>query len=486
MPQKWGQGTSEATRGARDPNILTLREQNRVRPLEDQYAAWRQHIVESRDDPEQVTFITCPGRRACPLCRKPTTPSGDQYWPVSRRFAANVWDYESGSVKILIGGPRIFEEFDAAGKAGIDPKASDWIIGKTGTGRATTYKVTRLDRTAFEQWVTPQMLHDISKFETPASEEQIFEALEKMGIDYDSLPVPEYTLDEALAFALPFGKHKGMTLEQVLATDDQYARWLYDSKVADAAFGDALFIALHVIYDARGQATDVEQPEPSAPAPAPQTDPTDPAPQPDTTGTEGITCTLVGPTGDEVVVPVSAVEALKSQGFTEVPAPEPEKEPVGDWMVEVGGARVTLPIAQAKAMLDQGIAKPVPEQDYEAAVEQLHREQAEPTAEAVAQDNATTGFACSQCDWKGKTQGSLTQHINRTHAEEKAEAAPAQTNGGSGKDAVLERVKDLVSKDPRSKDYGQLLNLFQEVAGKRNITDFTEDELLQLEARLQA
>src|SRR4051794_11680265 len=104
--KQWGQVTT-AQKGEKDPNILTLGDSTKLRPLDLGVAAWEQHSIENPEDDQQVTFVTCPGRRVCPLDKKPSSPAGVQYFPRSKRFACNVWSYGDNAVKVLIAGPQV-------------------------------------------------------------------------------------------------------------------------------------------------------------------------------------------------------------------------------------------------------------------------------------------------------------------------------------------------------------------------------------------
>lgn len=384
--------------GGSNPNVMRLQTTNRVRILDSRPARWRQHIVENPDNPDSVTFMTC-SQDGCPLCRKPEGPDpktgkSRRYFPVQRRFATNVWDYESGSVKILIAGPQVFDEFASASELGYDPAECDWIIHKTGTGKQTSYKLVRGDKEPFGQEITPTMLHDLSKYITPPSDEQIFETLERMGIDYDALPTYDFSLEEALSFVMPYGKHKGMTIEQMMASEEQYAQWLHSKKSEDGAFGDPVYLAINTVLENRN-GVNPKMPE-AATLPA------------------------------EVEV---ASQPVVAETVTAVAEPE---EPV-------------------------------------AVVEEA--EEAE-------------GFTDPRLPGKVyKTKGALTQAINRL-AKQEEEAD--QTEGGETKEAVLDRCRALLAAQSSiQSDYSALLNLFSEVAGKRDISSFTADELLALEARLK-
>lgn len=436
MNERLGWGESGGKQGSGDPNVLRLKDSQTVRLVDPEKVYWRQHVVENVEDSEQTEFVICPGPAKCPLCRKPADKKGNRYFPIQRKYATNVYDYATSSVKVLIAGPQVFDEFDDVAEVGINPMSSDWTIHKVGKGRNTKYKMSRHDAKAFEGEVTPDDLHDLAKYSTSKSEVQIFEILEKMGYDYDALEVPTFTLDEAEAFEMPYGKYKGMTIEQILAQDDQYVDWIYGQKKNDGALGDPVFLAFHKVLVSRGMVPELDDAgEPQAEeASSEQPEAEDKQPDQESEKTEKVT--LKSPDGELTTVPPTAVAALIGAGFEVVDPDATMKEP------------------------------------------------------------ADKGFTCDECDWEGKSKGALTQHKNREHAdagqpEAESEAAPekgaseSEASGESGgdHDQVLERVKTRLA-GWQGKDYNALLDIFDEVAGKRNIVDFTTEELVKLEERL--
>lgn len=571
----WGSATAKSGGGgSSDPNVLSLKEANRIRILEPGAVKWRQHFVQSATDPEQGRSVICPkgadGRDdlPCPLCMKPVGTDGKQRFPVSRRFATNVWDYESGSVKVLIAGPQVFEEFDAAAAVGLDPTQADYLIHKVGKGISTSYKVVRGDSSPLPSQITPDMMHDLAKYDTPTSVERIFEILEEMGIDYDSLEMPSFTLDEAEAFVMPYGKHKGMTVEQLVANDLDYSKYMHRVKADQGSLGDPVFIALHTVLEDRGEAAPMEAVVQTPPAPSVTTRSNGqgsmPQEAPKSTEAPSGMVTLIGPDGNAGQYPEAAAVALRAAGFKD-PEPEPEPEPGQQEpedtdlvRVDISGTVAEMPYGSAKPLIATGTAtlvqdaqdtqepKPeLPADDEQVEIklsalptpipmafkdalevvrkgqgtldpplmalleergliedpaEQIRQESRQGKVEQPVEQDPTNLDPSLTHETEGgwthpalggevkKSKGAVTQALNRMKPKESAgNSAPANAAGAelSGKEAKLEAAKDLLSRMPEvQSDFKALLQLFQEVAGKRQITEFTESELDALIARL--
>lgn len=366
-----GSATAKGGGGSADPNVLQLKDATRIRILEPTVYKWKQHFVESTTDSEQGRPVVCPrgpdGRDSapCPLCMKPTGADGKQRFPMSRRFATNVWDYDTNSVKVLIAGPQVFEEFDAWVALGIDATESDVLIHKMGKGISTSYKVVRANPTPMTTQITPDMLHDLDKYDSPDSTERIFEKLEEMGWDYDSLETPTLTLEEAEAMQMPYGKYRGLTMEQMCANDPDYAQYIHGSKKDQGAYGDLVFVALQTVLEAAGHVGPLED-EPMAP-PAPAASPVaSPASAPEAASTPPVAqetspvasgmVPLVGPDGVVREVPDSAVEALLAAGYTHMVTATPEEQPPTHMDVMIQGNVVNLDLASAQALIASGAA----------------------------------------------------------------------------------------------------------------------------------
>lgn len=571
-----------------DPNILSIKDKNKVRLVDaggDGVAMWKQHTVKNFDDPDdnaKVKFVNCPGPQTCPLCRKPSITNAEgkpeQTFPMSTRYATNVWDYDTNSVKILISGPSVFNTFKEAGDVGLDPMAQDWIIHKTGSGLGTRYKVVRDNPSPFEfaAQVTPETLLSLDKYEATPSPEKIFEILDQQGWDYDAIEAPSFTAQEALEFVMPYGKSvKGMTVEQAMAQDLDFLKWLHGAKAQDESFFDPVFVALDVALSEAGhiEAVDIGEAT-TAPAPSQSAAAAPPA------QAEAEMTAMLDPAGNEVEVPAGTVTALQAAGYTLPPEPEPEQAaPVEDGKVALWKGPGTEVIevenqeAMLKAMEDIGFSRvpaeapaetaPEPEESapttpqpiaagtaihikvngtgmamtFKAALDAVKagldaewetpeqeayavylistggeppekieatQSQAEAAMHAEAQDPQPepTGddkpFKCQEpgCDWAGKTSGALTQHLNRVHAPQGAsetggaDAPAAESNGAAAAEApanaegVKERIQVLLQKIPEDK-YKDLLGIFERVAGTRDLSDFTDAQMLDLEKVLQ-
>lgn len=362
----WGTVTAKASGGSSDPNILKLGDQTRIRVLEPAARKWRQHGVTSPTDSEQFRSITCPrgpdGRLnvACPLDAKPAIRvedpknPGQQIWkqlfPISRRFAVNVWDYESESVKVLIAGPQVFEEFDADAAVGNDPTTADYTIIKIGSGQQTKYKMRRNDSGPLPVQITPDMLHDLDKYEDVPSMEAIFKQLEDLGIDYDAIPMPSLTLDEALAEVMPYTKHKGMTMEQLVANESDFLLWLHGQKKEQGQYGDPVFIAMQTVLLDAGLVEPIAE-LPSAP----------PRPTPAATNAaanDEVVALIPPGATDAQMFPAAAEQALLSSGFTKPAPPEPE-QPAGPTMLlpPGGGDAIEFQPEQVDALLAAGFTR---------------------------------------------------------------------------------------------------------------------------------
>jgi hypothetical protein len=620
---EWGTITDSGSKGSADPNILKLTDQNRVRLLEPRGRKWRQHTISGENfegvDDNAFATIVCPrgadgsANVSCPLCMKPEKASGGQQFPVSIRYAANVWDYESNSVKVLLGGKQIFEEFAAVAKMGFDPTATDFVIFKMGENRQTSYKVVRGDTSPMPD-IKPEDLHDLDKYETPHTVERIFEVLTDNGIDYDALEIPSYTISEAEAFQMPYGKHKGMTLGQMYENEPDYMEYLHGTKGSQGQYGDAVFIAMQTILEHHGKAEPIDM-APQAP-PAAKVKQAATAPPQESNG-NSVTL-LLDPSGNQQEVPLAAKDALLAAGFTvpaPMPVPEPEAAPsrilVGpdgsendasdlpeaavtamlaagfSWKqpvearpapndddtvtVEIGGTKASMTFGQAKPLIATGAATLV--QDDDPAEQQMQARETPPPLpgpddpvkvklnalptpidmpfkdarpivengqgeftddgviaavaadkqddKAVAQDAAQDAerpdpsHAQAQAgdpfdkhltegpDGEGKfshpalpgktyaTKGAVTQALNKAKAAGSSSAVPTSDAGGpeaapaEGREAKLEKAKNLLTKTDLMSDFNKLVELFVEVADKRNISEFTEGDLDKLIERLE-
>jgi uncharacterized protein (DUF3820 family) len=165
----------------------------------------------------------------------------------TRRNAVNVWSYDEGRVCVLVGGPQIFNEFNAWQESGIDLLASDVLITRTGSGRDTGYSVIRMDTSPFEEKVSPDDLHDLSFFDQAPSDEEVLRILGELEIDFDAIKLPTYTVEEAKVMEMPFGKHKGMPLGDLVADEPGWADWFIGQCEKNGDVGREIYIALKTL-----------------------------------------------------------------------------------------------------------------------------------------------------------------------------------------------------------------------------------------------
>lgn len=585
-------------KGQGDPNIFKIEDGAKIRLLDDNFASWKQHTIEHPDDDEQVKFVTCPGPRQCPLCRKPSRfidVGGEQKlvdnFPVSRRNAANMMDLKTGALRVLVAGPQVFSVFDSNAKLGLNILNSNYIIGKEGTRMTTKYTLTRVDENSPTPEYNADDLIDLSKYEQGDSAEAIFALLDGFGIDYDALPLPTFELDDALAFVWPYGKHKGNTMEITAKQDLDYMKYMHGMKLDDGALGDPVFQALQTVLQDQGEVQKLDENAVIGSQPAP------------TPIEKAATVKLIDQNGNEVEVPESAKPALLAAGFTEPePAPEPDNGLItmtkdgaevqvpgaavdamlgqgysikgtestaalpadtDEVVVEISGTKAEMLWAQAKPLVDTGVATfvslkgaavaapaavqnipvyqppamdaqvkiklnaiPAPidiafkdglhivatgqgafiDPDMQAyAVKQGDAADAESVqAQAAAEQtdpppapaDPEKPFVCDRCDWRGKTQGGLTQHINSKHggvpnqgetAPAATDAAPAAASPAPQDASLLDTVKAAVASHPMASNYGELLKLFTSASGgEKNLGDMNDDQLGSVLAALQA
>jgi uncharacterized protein (DUF3820 family) len=227
--------------GGGDSRILDLRsrEKHRVRILESFVETWRQYTLrfQNERDSNIVRFVV--QRNGDLLSRKG--------FRSTRRNAVNVWSYDENRVCVLVGGPQIFNEFNAWKESGIDILASDVLITRTGSGRDTGYSVIRLDTSPFPEKVSPDDLEDLSFFDQAPSDEEIIRILNELEIDFDAIKLPTYTVAEAKVMEMPFGKHKGMPLGDLVADEPGWADWFIGQCEKNGDVGREIYIALKTL-----------------------------------------------------------------------------------------------------------------------------------------------------------------------------------------------------------------------------------------------
>lgn len=227
--------------GGGDSRILDLRarEKHRIRILESYVETWRQYTLrfQNERDSNIVRFVV--QRNGDLLSRKG--------FRSTRRNAVNVWSYDENRVCILVGGPQIFNEFNAWKESGIDIQASDVLITRTGSGRDTGYSVIRMDTSPFSESVTPDDLEDLSFFDQAPSDEEVIRILNELEIDFDAIKLPTFSVEEAKAMEMPFGKHKGMPLGDLIADEPGWADWFIGQCEKNGDVGREIYIALKTL-----------------------------------------------------------------------------------------------------------------------------------------------------------------------------------------------------------------------------------------------
>lgn len=152
----------------------------------------------------------------CPLCE------GQQLRRRARN-AANVWDYDSGSVQKLNAGDSVWKPIATTRKLGVDILSVDWAIMKSGqTRNDTEYATTNLGASAFQLPADAQ-LFDIEQEYAPHTIDEMKAIVESCGVTWESVITPpnlEYpTLQDALAHVMPNGKYKDQTFKQIWDAD---------------------------------------------------------------------------------------------------------------------------------------------------------------------------------------------------------------------------------------------------------------------------
>jgi hypothetical protein len=216
------------------------------------------------------------------------------------RHAGHVWDYGTGSVKVLEQGNQVWEGIKKLIDAGVNVYNRDLVIMKTGEKRNTEYSVVSLDPSQFVHSPTPDQFQNMDEMYRAPSFEEVLGDLKQLGF---TDPMQIFTLRpmseaEALATVVPFGQHKGKTIQQVYQADSQYILFL-STKIDRADIKEAARVLankyMSTDYPLVGvapdldavtfvppapQANDQQTPPPAAPPAAPPTAPVEPPAQP--------------------------------------------------------------------------------------------------------------------------------------------------------------------------------------------------------------
>lgn len=152
----------------------------------------------------------------CPLCE-------GQQLKRRARNAANVWDYDTGSVQKLNAGDSVWKPIATTRKLGVDVLSVDWAIMKSGQSRNDTeYATTNLGASVFQMPADAQ-LFDIEQEYAPHTVDEMKAIVESCGVSWESVittPELQYpTLQDALAHVMPNGKYKDQTFKQIWDAD---------------------------------------------------------------------------------------------------------------------------------------------------------------------------------------------------------------------------------------------------------------------------
>ena len=513
----WGSVTNTQTAaggGGGDPHVLQLKEHNRIRIVDAAPRVWRTHTVHGLDG--KPRFIVCPkgaggtGSSDCPLCMKPVQMTEDgqirQQFPISRRFATNVFDYDSGAVKVMIGGPQIFKAIDAVAQAGLDPLQSDFHITKSGTGVNTNYAVVRGGTDPLPVTIDPSDLHELDKYDTAPSVEHIFKTLEEAGIDYDALQVPDIPFDSAEAMPMPYGKYKGTPIGELWRMDSDYMHYLYGVKRSENVM-DSVMLAMHSVLLHHGEVDPLPvhgngKSVSRSAAPAPDEPVRTDSAQPELV-------TLWGPDG-EIQVPEPAVESLLATGFTREPLKQQETGiPADDTQVRfflnVTKTEVDMAFKDAKRLaaqneghfVDPELAASLADdaQEDKALAADLAGKLDDP--DPINEDPLDSSHASQRDDerWvhpalEGKdyaTKGAVTAALNRLKKQNDGDSDESDGDGDPAEDGdgskLFAECRDLIQQVPGLlADFAELKKLLDTATGgrTRKLPDMQEDELRKL------
>ena len=147
---------------------------------------------------------------------------------VKATHAGLVYDYDEQAIKILEAGNSIWEAIKDLVEAGKDLSGRDIIITKKGTGRSTTYSVVDCDPTPAPAGLDTMDRPDLEARYVPVTKEEVLEDLRALGFTnpeqiFTKVPINPQA---AMAFPIPFGKHKGVTLQQLISVDVKYMSFL--------------------------------------------------------------------------------------------------------------------------------------------------------------------------------------------------------------------------------------------------------------------
>lgn len=178
--------------------------------------------------------------------------------------AGLAWDYDEGAIKILESGNQIWEQIKDLVDAGKDLSGRDILITKKGTGRNTEYKVVDLDPSVLDVNIDSMQKPDMEARYIAPSHDEVMEDLKQMGFTnpdeiFQTQPID---IEEAKAMEVPFGKHKGSTLNDIYTTDSQYLLFLSTKIDREDIKQCARVVANHLMgtqYEVDGLAPDMDE-----------------------------------------------------------------------------------------------------------------------------------------------------------------------------------------------------------------------------------
>lgn len=219
---------SGATAGSNDYLQVGPGETKRVRVLlfENQepatYGVYKVEVKQPDGTDTVLSFTSFPG------CKLENNRDNAKF---GFRNILNVWDYSTSSVKKLAFGTRLKDQIKALHFNSGHIGNYDINISRIGEKRDTQWFAAPVMNSA--QGLPPEFnptmitwdIYNLTEFAV-VSEEEIARQLAEVGINYDEFTKPKiYTLEEAMAFKLPFSKHKGKTLGEVFAIDTGWITW---------------------------------------------------------------------------------------------------------------------------------------------------------------------------------------------------------------------------------------------------------------------
>lgn len=147
------------------------------------------------------------------------------------RNIVNVWDYESGTIKKFGFGTRLKEQLKQLNFTSGSLSGYDINISRIGEKRDTQWFAAPVigSTPGLPAGCDPSTvawdIYNLPEFAV-VDEQEIARQLAEVGINYEEFTkLPVYTLEEAMAFKLPFSKHKGKTLGEVFSTDTGWITW---------------------------------------------------------------------------------------------------------------------------------------------------------------------------------------------------------------------------------------------------------------------